>query len=360
MRDVSRERMAAQLLTGERASTAQAVVERLLAVQAQDSRGARLAIRARSDGLVAADVDRALTQERTLLVSWLNRGTLHLVRREDYPWLQQLTTPQLLTGNTRRLAQEGVTPDAADRGVAALGRALEDEGPLTRDQLRARISAAGVRTEGQALVHILALASFRGLIVRGPMVGGQQAFVLVRDWLGEVPAVDRDRALSWMARRYLAGHGPADERDLAKWAGLTLRDATRGLRAIGPELIERDDGLVDLPRAGSAKGIPPPRLLGAYEPLLLGWRSRDDFVPANKQRLITDNGLFRPFALVGGRAAGTWTLRAGAVSLDPFEALAPPDSAALATDAAEVVRFLGSAARGDGRGDPAIGETADS
>jgi hypothetical protein len=346
MTDVSRERMAAQLLAGPPASAAVEVVERLLAVQAQDPRGARLAIRARSVGLAAGDVDRALTEDRTLLISWLNRGTLHLVRREDYPWLQQITTPQLLAGNTRRLAQEGVTPDAADRGVAALGRALEDEGPLTRDQLRVRISAAGVRTEGQALVHILALASLRGLIVRGPMVGRQQAFVLARDWLGEIPAVDRDLALAWMARRYLAGHGPADERDLAKWGGLTIGDAIRGLRAIGSDLAYGDDGLVDLLRADSAGEVPPPRLLGAYEPLLLGWRSRECFVPSHRERLIADNGLFRPFALVGGRAAATWTLRGGAVSLNPFEPLAPGDGAALEADATDVVRFLGGVAPG--------------
>jgi hypothetical protein len=346
MKDVSRERMAAQLLTGPPASAAVDVVERLLAVQAQDPRGTRLAIRARSAGLVASDVNRGLTQDRSLLISWLNRGTLHLVCREDYPWLQQLTTPQLLTGNTRRLAQESVTPEAADRGVAVLGRALENEGLLTRDQLRVRISAAGVRTEGQALVHILGLASLRGLIIRGPMVGGEQAFVLVRDWLGEIPAVDRDRALGWMARRYLAGHGPADERDLAKWGGLTIRDAIRGLRAIGSDLVHRDGGLVDLPRAEPAEEVPLPRLLGAYEPLLLGWRSREDFVPSHRERLIADNGLFRPFALVGGRAAGTWTFRGGAVSLNPFEPLAPGDGAALEADATDVARFLGGAAPG--------------
>jgi hypothetical protein len=178
------------------------------------------------------------------------------------------------------------------------------------------------------------------------MVGRDQAFVLVRDWLGEIPAVDRERALAWMARRYLAGHGPADERDLAKWGGLTIGDAIRGLRAIGSDLVHRDGGLVDLPRVNSAKEIPPPRLLGAYEPLLLGWRSRAGFVPSHKERLIADNGLFRPFALVDGRAAGTWTLRGGAVTLDPFEPLAPGDDAALAADAADVVRFLGGVAAG--------------
>src|SRR6202022_499816 len=181
-------------------------------------------------------VDRALTEDRTLVITWLNRGTLHLVRREDYPWLQELTTPPQRTGNARRLAQEGVTPDAAQRGVAAIERSLESEGPLTREQLRDRVTAAGVRTEGQALIHVLLLASLRGLIVRGPMIGRQHAFVLVRDWLGAPDPVDRDAALAELARRYLAGHGPADDRDLAKWSGLPLRDARAGLRAVRDEI----------------------------------------------------------------------------------------------------------------------------
>ena len=93
-------------------------------MQGQDPRGFRLAIRARTTGLNASDVDRALTEDRSLLVTWLNRGTLHLVRTEDYPWLHALTTPPLFTGSARRLAQEGVSPDAADRAVALVERSL--------------------------------------------------------------------------------------------------------------------------------------------------------------------------------------------------------------------------------------------
>src|SRR5207237_1040006 len=100
--------------------------------------------------------------------TWLNRGTLHLVRSEDYPWLLTLTTPPLRTGNARRLSQEGVAARAAERGVDVVRDSLADEGPLTRVELRDRIARAGVRTEGQALVHILMLASLRGLVVRGP------------------------------------------------------------------------------------------------------------------------------------------------------------------------------------------------
>jgi hypothetical protein len=338
---VAAERLNAQLLAGPKASDPVEVARRLLAVQGQDPRGARLAIRVRSEGLSAADVDRALSEDRSLLITWLNRGTLHLVASEDYPWLHALTAPTLLTSSARRLAQEGVTPDAAERGVAAIERALADEGPLNRTELRERIVRVGVRTEGQALVHLLLAASLRGVAVREPMVGAQHAYVLCRDWLGEQPPVEREQALAELARRYLVGHAPADDRDLAKWSGLPLRDARAGLAAIAAELHEREDGLLELQsrRARIAERLPGPRLLGAFDPLLLGWRSRAEFLDANGP-IVTVNGLFRPFALVRGRAVATWGLAARAVTLKPFAPLAKAYERALLKDAEDVVRFL--------------------
>jgi hypothetical protein len=334
------ERFSAQLLTGEPARSAEEVTGRLLAVQGQDPRGARLAIRPRSAGLTAADVDRALTHDRSLLITWLNRGTLHLVRSEDYWWLQPLLAPRLVTANARRLAQEGVSPAAADKAVAVIEAALAADGPLTRLQLRDRIAAAGVRTEGQALVHELMLASLRSVAVRGPMAGARHAFVLVRDWLGRPPPFDRDAALAELARRFLAGHGPAADRDLAKWSGLPLGDARRGLAAIAGQLAERADGLVDLAGQRREAGVPPPRLLGAFDPLLHGWVSREPVLGPHTG-IVTVNGLFRPFALVGGRAVATWGLAGGEVSLNWLADVPAAARAALAADEADVRRFLG-------------------
>jgi hypothetical protein len=333
------ERFSAQLLTGPPARSAEAVTGRLLAVQAQDPRGARLAIRVRSAGLTAADVDRALTADRSLLITWLNRGTLHLVRSEDYWWLQPLLAPRLVTANARRLAQEGVPPADADKAVAVIEESLAAEGPLTRLQLRDRIAAAGVRTQGQALVHELLLACLRSGVVRGPMAGAQHAFVLARDWLGAPPPFDRDAALAELARRFLAGHGPASDRDLAKWAGLPVSDARRGLSAITGELAERGDGLADLAAERRGTGVPPPRLLGAFDPLLHGWVSREPILGAHRG-IVTVNGLFRPFALVGGRAVATWGLAGGTVTMDWLQEVPGPARAALTADEADVRRFL--------------------
>jgi hypothetical protein len=300
-------------------------------------------VRARTAGLGAGDVDRALTEERSLLITWLNRGTLHLVRSEDYPWLQALTTPPLLTSAARRLRHEGIGPEDGERALKEIEKALADEGPLTSAQLRERLDGAGIPGAGQALLHLLFLAAVRGAVVRGPMVGRQHAYVLVRDWLGEPGPVERDRALAELARRYLVGHGPADERDLARWSGLPLRDARAGLRAIVGELVERDDGLVDLARREPAAELPPPRLLGPYEPVLLGWRSREPLLGPHESEVVVE-GLFRAFALVRGRAVTTWSLADRRVELRPFAKLSAADAAALEADAADVLRFLGGAA----------------
>jgi hypothetical protein len=341
------ERLTAQGLSGPPLADPAAVAERLLAVQGQDPRGFRLAVRARTEGLSASDVERALGEDRTLVVTWLNRGTLHLVRSEDYPWLQALTTPPLFTSSARRLRQEGVSEAAAERAMATIERALADEGPLTRVQLRERIDAAGVRTDGQAMIHLLFLAALRGLVVRGPMAGRQHAYVLVHDWLGEPRPIAREPALAELARRYLAGHQPATDRDLAKWAGLSLRDARAGMAAIASELEEGEDGLLRLAKRPPPAEIPPPRLLGAFDPVLLGWTTRDPILGPHEPRVVS-GGLFRPFAMADGRAVAGWRWVKGEATVDPYQRLGKVQAAALKADAADVARFLGP---GDAKAD---------
>ena len=333
-------RLGAQLLSGTPARSPEAVVERLLAVQAQDARGARLTVRSRSTGLRAADLDDALTARRSMVITWLNRGTLHLVGADDFWWLHPITTPQTVVTNRRRLHQEGVSDAQAKQGVDVVIEAVTSNGPQTRAELRARLERARVPTAEQAFIHVLFAAALTGEVVRGPMRGSDNLFVSTREWLGAPPpALDRSEALARLARRYLAGHGPADARDLARWAKLTLGDARAALDGIRGDLTERADGLVDLAnRSTTPPPPPPPRLLGQFDPLLLGWVSRAPFV--GTEGVVTNNGVFRPFALVDGRVVAIWRLSGNTLTVQPLETLKAATVEALRADASDVLRFL--------------------
>ncbi len=282
-------------------------------------------------GLISTDVDEALNRGE-LVISWLNRGTLHLVCADDYWWLHQLTTPQLVTGNARRLRQEGVSERALARAIEAVTIAVT-EGPRTRAELRSHLDAAGIPTGGQALVHILVAATLQGLIVRGPMIATEQAFVSVESWLGRrPPPMQRTEAVALLASRYLVAHAPASDADLAKWAGITLAEARTGLAA------------ATTGRSKAAEDLPPPRLLGSFDPLLHGWKSRTPVVGEHRA-VVTTNGVFRPVALVHGRAVATWTLPAGVVTITPLERISNHDVELLLEDASDVMRYLGLAPR---------------
>ena len=287
---------------------------------------------ARGHPVSAADVDAGLSDRRRLLITWLNRGTLHLIQAEDYWWLKPLTTPQLATGLARRLTQEGVSAAQAERGLEVIAEQVATLGPRTRSELRTALDEAQVPTAGQALVQLLARASARGDLVRGPMRGTEHCFVGAEAWLGARPEpLERAAALARLARRYLAGHGPAAAHDLARWAGITIGDARAAMTGIAGEIVERPAGSSTWPTA-RRPALPTPRLLGPFDPLLHGWASRA-FVVGRHVGIVTSNGLFRPFALVEGRAVATWGLARGQVTIRPLERIDRAHLRALETDA---------------------------
>jgi hypothetical protein len=344
---IRRMRTTAQLLAGPPARSVAAVPRQLLALQAQDLRAVRLAVRARSAGITAAGVNDALGR-REVVIGWLCRGTLHMVESEDYPWLLGLTGPPQRQANARRLLQEGFPLARADRAVRLIERALAD-GPMERGAIGRMLAGRGLDPAGQALVHLLFQSSLAGATVRGPVVRGRQTFVLTRDWLGNAPSgelrgAERDAALAEVARRYLRGHGPATPADLALWAGLPLRDARAGFAAIGSELCEIGS-MAMLIRGARRTAEPPPRLLGAFDAYTLGWKDREFAVTGAHSREVRRDGWIKSVVTVSGIAIGVWSSRAGGRRLAVAQRLwAQPsgaDTRLLHEDAAALARFEG-------------------
>src|SRR6516164_899074 len=107
-------RLRAQRLTpqqpGEVIHVAQ-VVKEVCGIQAQDAFAATLAVRSRSIGLVAADVEQARVDDRSIIRTWGPRGTLHMLASDDIAWLLPLLGPVFVAGDRRRREELGLSED---------------------------------------------------------------------------------------------------------------------------------------------------------------------------------------------------------------------------------------------------------
>ena len=312
-------------------------------VQAQEPRAARLAFRARSRRLTAADIDRARTGERSLLRAWCMRKTVHLIASEDAGWLLPLFAPIIVRWSRKRLADFGLDRRGQDRALAVLHDAVDREGALTRPELAERLGRAGFDTANEFKVHLWLLATLDGELCLGPDRGGQTCLVRTEDWIGKPKSRPRDESLAELARRYLRAYGPADDRDLARWAGLPLRDARAGFERIAPELKPAGE-LLALGRSPRRPAGPIVRLLGAFDNYNLGYVDRAfALAPEHEKQVNPGGGIIRPGIVVDGEFVATWSSkRSGkrlAVELQTFAPLAPEIEEAVAAEVEDLGRF---------------------
>jgi len=342
---VRRLRTAAQLLDRPARRSVLELVKHLAGVQAQVLSAAGLALRARSQGLTAERIDRARLRDRSILLTWAMRGTLHLIAAEDYAWVVTLTTEPRVSNAYRRLKQEGVTASMAARALPAISHMLGREGPLTRAEIAERLERKGIRTAGQAIAHLVWLAAAEGVICFGP----EERFVLVADWLPKSKPRQHDEALAELAVRYLRSHGPATPADLVYWSGLRAGDASRAWKSIAKRLVE-----VDTPRGtqwmlkASRHAAPggTVRLLPAFDEYLLGWKDRALAVaPEHRGKVNRGGGWLHPVLLVDGELVATWSTKRVSRHLTlevvPFAPLTATMKAALAAEATDMAAFLG-------------------
>lgn len=330
-------------------------VRALLAAQAQAPAATALGLRARTAGLRAGDVRRAVDERRELVRTWLMRGTLHLVAAEDLPWLVDLLGP-LFAGITRRDRQLGLDEGVVERGTAALRDILAASGPLTGQELVRRLAARGLALDArsQAPIHLVRHAALRGVLCLGPeRSAGRPTYVLVEDWIGRPRAFAAERAAAELARRYLAAFGPATDNDLAAWSGMPLAMVRSALGAIAGEVVEvevrgRRAWMPAGARAAPAAGRPSVRLLPAFDDYLLGYRSRDLGVPRELQsRLQRGGGWVHPAVLVDGLAVAAWSARTSArrtvVTVEATaRALGDETVAGVEAEVRDIARFTGT------------------
>lgn len=354
--DITRRRLASQALTGTITDPG-LVVDRMLAVQAQDLRWAKWAVAVRAPGSTSADIDTLIDSGRVVR-SWPMRGTLHLVPGPDLAWLLDLSTPRLWAGAATRRRDLGLDEATIEHSRAVAEEALSGGRELSRADFLALLQRRGINVDGQRGYHLIWHLAQSGTLCWGRQLDAQQMLVLLDDWVPTPRRLERDEALGEYLLRYLAGHGPASLTDFAWWSQVTMADAKTALGVAEAQLdvlevdgvrhlLPRSADVGPLGRAAAGRGKNAVLALPGFDEHLLGYRDRSFAIePENLTRVVPGkNGIFLPILVRGGRIAGTWRRdwQARTITVQPAPFAAPSPAFARSADRAlhEYARFLG-------------------
>jgi Winged helix DNA-binding domain len=338
--DVLHARLATQRLLSNPLASPADVVALLAAVQSQEFAHALWSLRLRSAAGGETEA-RAEFDRGEFLRTHVLRPTWHLVAAEDIGWLLAVTAPRVQRLNGTMYRREGLDQAGLDRASATITDALAGGADLTRAELGEQLGTSGV-----PLAYQVMNAELEGLIVSGAMRGAQHTYALMDD---RVPALRRRSGdLAELAYRFYAGHGPASEPDLARWATLTRRQAAQATEAAADRLswIEIAGKRLWLtpdaaePPADPAYGA---LLLPLYDELMLSYPAIN-FPEAEGHPHPAGEDRYAGWVVVGDRNVGLWhrTVRADTVVVEVRLApgLSSAQLGAVRQAAEELARFL--------------------
>ena len=305
-------------------ATPEAVAGALAGVQAQILSASILALwnRSAAGAGSGAEVATRLFETRTLLRLWGQRHTLHLYDTADWPLIHAAFADRRTWWERDAERDPAVEIAEFREGVARAAALLRERGTLSRKELR----AAGVPMP-EALYSpwggVFAELVRIGEACHARWDGGEARYAHRAHWL---PALawtppTAGEATVELARRYFRCYGPATAADFAYWRGGAAGPARAAVEALrgelgevptdgGPLLIAREDAETLLAAPPEPEAWPV-RMLGRFDPLLLGHRVKDWVVPAKYYDRV-----WRPAGHIEGDRARTWP-GGGDVALRP-------------------------------------------
>jgi hypothetical protein len=345
--------MRRQLLDPVGTESVAGVVGRLGAVPAQPDAAAELAIRTRRQRSRSGEVVRALAQGR-IIKTFAFRGATHLVTPEEGGTYLALRAASRMWERPGWQSHFGLTPSDWPL-LRETVRAALAEGPMTRDELGAAVTAQPrFRHLGFAFADrswtLLKPLAWQGDMSFGPPRDGRATFQGLHSnprWAG-VPELEE--AGMRAVELYFQVYGPATPDRVHYWLGEALGAGRKRIQSwiagFGDRLAAVDvDGepayvlREDLEELASTTATTATRLLPAHDQWVLGPGTADAHIVPPARRALVSRGA--NIVIVGGVLAGTWSVAEDQVAVAWFAEAAPPAREALAREVERLAAILG-------------------
>ncbi|MBC6465193.1 winged helix DNA-binding domain-containing protein [Actinomadura alba] len=313
------------------------IVGRLAGVQAQVASAAELAVAVRQTSPRDREVEKALWDERSLLKTWAMRGTLHLLPVDEAGAYLALCATMRNWEKPSWQRASGVTPAELEVIAAAAADVLGDGSPRSREELSAEIiesTGSGHLAEllGSGWGTLLKPLAWWGVLCYGRSRGNRVTFTApvhhIPGWRGLPPVEEAARTV---IRAFLGAHGPASAEMFDAWLtrGTSRKKELRGwFAALGDELtvveVEGTPMYVLTDHLAEMHAIEPTsavRLLGGFDQYVLGAGTSATYVlPAeHRAKVSRQAGWISPVVIHGGRVAGVWAAKDGAIEVTAWE-----------------------------------------
>jgi hypothetical protein len=306
-RQLSRATLERQWLLRRRAAPATALIEHLVAMQAQEPFDPYTAMWSRLEGFQAEELSDLIATKQAVRAPSMLRTTIHLLTARDWLALRpvvQVVQEQGFRGSAFWRNLEGLDIDE----VVAEGRRLLDEEPRSGNELGKALAERWPDRDASSLGY--AVRSLVPVVQLPPRAlwgrSGRPVLATAEHWLGA--SVGTDDQPDAMILRYLAAFGPASVMDAQAWCWRTklgeaferLRPGLRTFRAEdGRELFDVPDGPLPDPETPA-----PVRFFPTYDNIFLGHKDRT--------RLMHDDVTW------GGDPAQFDVFRWGSLAVDGF------------------------------------------
>ncbi|MFI9322388.1 winged helix DNA-binding domain-containing protein [Kitasatospora aureofaciens] len=351
------------LAPSARAARVEDVADAVVGLHATDAATVYLSACARLAEPSAAEVDRALygdvslvkllSMRRTIfavtegLAPYVSAGAARAIAAKERATLLKHLRDHAEGWDAARLAEteREVLAALAVRGEATT-KELGEAVPQLRETM---LMSAGKAYEakqsvGSRLLRLLASdGHVRRCRPRGSWLSSSYPWALAPQW----PDVPVREANAEVVRRWLAAYGPGTVEDVKWWTGWTLGEVRTALADVGARGVALADGAAALVLPGDEGPVAAPEpwaaLLPALDPAVMGWRGRDWYLrPEDVPALFDRAGNAGPTVWWCGEVVGGWAQRAdGEVVWRLFRDVGVEAERAVAVEAGRLAAWLG-------------------
>ncbi|MDO9353352.1 MAG: winged helix DNA-binding domain-containing protein [Solirubrobacteraceae bacterium] len=337
-----------RLAPGEAAADAFEAAESVVCLHATDPATVYLSVWARVPGFERAELQRLLSEDRTLVRHMAMRRTVWIVPRPLLDDVQFGASARVATRERGQLGRDVEKAGLHEDGAAWIDRATDELVAVLgdgRDPVKtADVRAIAPSTQGaivygegkswggkvQLAPRLITIASAQGRLMRAENDGewnvSRHRWTSTAAWLGaDLQPRTVLEAETALVEAYLRRFGPASELDVKWWLGSTLG----GVRKAFAELGVVEVGLEDQDAVGyllpddldPEPAVEPwGALLPSLDPTTMGWNERAWYLGPHKEQLFDRNGNAGPAIWWDGRIVGGWRQHAdGAVELQWLE-----------------------------------------